>query len=177
MYLEILSYIQNKEPRIKDLQDIFFLTAKVPLKNEEDRKNLFQRYAEPYIQHWPDYVFFACDEQSGRTMGYLIGCADDKQAHEVLSPLQKSYELFADLHKKYPAHLHINIHPDFQGHGVGTFLIQEFIIELKKLGCRGVHILTAPEERNVGFYFKNKFKFRTQRELNNKSVLFMGLAL
>jgi GNAT superfamily N-acetyltransferase len=177
MHLEILSYIPNKENRLKDLQDIFFLTAKTPLKSEDEKKSLFQKYAQPYIEHWPDFVFFACDEKTGRTMGYLIGCVDAKQAQEVISPLQKSYDLFSDLHKKYPAHLHINIHPDFQGHGVGTFLVQEFIVELKKFGAKGVHILTAPNERNVDFYFKNKFKFRTERQLNDKPVLFMGLAL
>jgi GNAT superfamily N-acetyltransferase len=177
MYLEILSYIQNKKTRLKDLEEIFFLTSKVPLKTEEDKKFLFQRYAEPYIENWPDYVFFACDEKTGRTMGYLLGCTEAKHAEAIISPLQKSYELFGDLHKKYPAHLHINIHPDFQGHGVGTFLVQEFIVELKKLGSRGVHILTAPDERNVNFYFKNKFKFRIEREINGKSILFMGLAL
>jgi GNAT superfamily N-acetyltransferase len=175
MHLEILSYIPNKNKRLDDLRDIFFKTTKAELNSEEERQNLFDKYAAPYIENWPDYVFFACDEASGRTMGYLTGCEDSKKAIEVLSTKQKSYTLFSDLYLRFPAHLHVDIHPDFQGKGVGTFLLQEFVIEMKKKGLRGLHILTAPGDSSVQFYLRNKFKFQVVRSFNGREILFMGL--
>jgi len=176
MHLEILSYIPNKKARLEDLRDIFFKTTKAQLNSEEERQNLFDKYAAPYIKNWPDYVFFACDESSGRTMGYLTGCDDSKNAIDILSAVQKSYSLFADLYSRFPAHLHVDVHPDFQGKGVGTFLLQEFIIEMKKSGAAGLHILTAPGDSSVDFYLRNKFKFQVVRSFNDREILFMGLS-
>lgn len=177
MYLEILGYIENKSQRLNDLREIFFLTAKKDLKSEADREALFNQYAAPYIENWPDDVFFACDLKTKRTMGYLIGCRNSKKAEDILGSRLGSYDVFADLYAKYPAHLHMNVHPDFQGHGVGSFLLQEYIIELKKYRVRGVHIVTAPSERNVDFYLKHKLRFQVERSYNNHPMLFMGLAL
>ena len=93
MYLEILSYIQDKEKRLRDHEEIFFKTAKIPLNTENERQNLFAKYGAPYIKNWPDYVFFACDEKTGRTMGYLTGCPNTLEAESILVPVQKTYPI------------------------------------------------------------------------------------
>ncbi|OFZ12238.1 MAG: hypothetical protein A2Z20_04270 [Bdellovibrionales bacterium RBG_16_40_8] len=177
MYLEILSYIEDKSSRINDLKNIFYTTARVPLHTDELRQSLFQKYAAPYIEHWPDDVFFACDLNSKKTLGYLIGCRNSIAAESIFSPLLGSYVLFSDLFKKFPAHLHMNTHPDHQGVGVGTFLIEEYALELKKFGIKGVHVVTSPEERNVQFYLRHKFKHLYERKYNDRSLLFMGRRL
>ncbi|MCB0349709.1 MAG: GNAT family N-acetyltransferase [Bdellovibrionales bacterium] len=177
MYLEILSYTQNKAQRLQDLENIFFSNAQASIENEPERKSLFNKYAKPYIEHWPDDVFFACDLNTNKTMGYLIGCRDSLKAEPILSPLLGSYDLFADQFEKFPAHLHMNTHPEFHSQGVGTFLVQEYIIELKKSGCKGVHIVTAPGLRNVAFYTKNKFTHTINRDYKTHKLLFMGRSL
>ncbi len=177
MYLEILSYIEDKARRITDLENIFCLNIKAPAPHEAQKKLLFEKYAKPYIEHWPDDVFFACDLSSKKTLGYLIGCQNSGEAINIFAPLLESYSLFSDLFKKFPAHLHINVHPDHHGRGVGTFLVQEYILDLKKAKVKGVHIITAPEERNVNFYTQNKFTNTAVRQHNGKDLLFMGRSL
>ena len=177
MYLEILSYIENKVLRINNLREIFFLTVKIPLPDETARQALFQKYAAPYIEYWPDDVFFACDLNSKKTMGYLVGCRYSQPASEIFSSLLGSYNLFSDLFKKFPAHLHMNVHPDYQGQGVGSFLIKEYVLDLKKIGVKGVHIITSPEEKNVHFYRRHKFSFLDERVFNGRRLLFMGRRL
>lgn len=168
MFIEILSYISNKESRLKDLREIFDLNAKSPT------PELFDKYARPYIENWPDDVFFACDLASKQTMGYLLGCRDSRKGAEILSPLLKSYSVFEDLFPRYPAHFHINVHPRFHGRGAGTFLVQDYLVELKKSGVKGVHIVTSPDERNVDFYLKQKFIYQLARPFNDRNLLFMG---
>lgn len=177
MYIETLSYIQNKQERLTELENIFFLTAKAEIETSEKKQSLFEKYAKPYIQNWPDDVHFACEISSKKTIGYLIGCRDSLRAEPIFKPLLKSYDVFLDQFKKYPAHLHMNIHPDYQGTGVGTFLIQEYLLELKKAKIKGVHIITSPHEGNSDFYKKNKFIFKLEREFNSHKLLFMGNSL
>lgn len=177
MYLEILSYITNKQERLSDLSEIFFLNAQVPLNDEKEKSSFFQKYAEPYIRLWPDDVFFARDIATNKTLGYLIGCRDSQEASPVFEPLLKSYSLFSDLFKKFPAHLHMNIHPDHHGRGAGSFLVQEYILELRKFGVKGVHLITSPEQKNVDFYLKNKFTYQVERNFNGRPLLFMARAV
>lgn len=176
MYIEILSYSQNKSSRLDDLRRIFFATAQVPLKTEEEREKLFWRYAGIYTQNWPDDTFFACHLDTNETMGYLLGCRDSRKAADLLTPLTNSYALFSDLFDRYPAHLHMDVDPAFQGRGIGSFLLQEYIIELKKFNVRGLHIVTAPELRNANFYLKHKMKHQVVREYNGRPLMFMGLS-
>lgn len=177
MYLQILSYIQNKERRLADLEEIFFLNARNPPQSQPERENFFKKYARVYFENWPDDTFFACHLDNEKTLGYLIGCRNSTEAAPLLENLLPSYSLFADQFKKYPAHLHMNVHPHEHGHGAGSFLIREYIIELKKNRAKGVHIVTSPDERNVQFYLKHKFKYTLEREFNGKKLLFMGLSL
>jgi ribosomal protein S18 acetylase RimI-like enzyme len=41
---------------------------------------------------------------------------------------------------KYPAHLHINILPEYQRKGYGTVLIDAFFAAVKSMGAKGVHL-------------------------------------
>ena len=46
MYLEILSYIANKNNRLSDLENIFFLNSKKTFINEEEKVSFFYKYAK-----------------------------------------------------------------------------------------------------------------------------------
>lgn len=52
------------------------------------------------------------------------------------SMLQSNEELL----QKYPAHLHIDILPEFQGKGYGPSLMEVFLAKVKELGATGVHL-------------------------------------
>jgi len=48
-----------------------------------------------------------------------------------------------DVETHYPAHLHINVLPEYHGRGVGSQLIKRFEEYLVSLGVRGVHLGTS----------------------------------
>ena len=53
----------------------------------------------------------------------------------------------------YPAHLHIDLLPVAQGHGLGRKLIETFLNQLRTLGVPAVHLgVSALNPRAIGFY-------------------------
>jgi ribosomal protein S18 acetylase RimI-like enzyme len=60
---------------------------------------------------------------------------------------------------QYPAHLHINMLPKFQGQGMGTKLIKRFETHMKGLGTKGIHLGTTNKNfKAVPFYYKMGFE-------------------
>ncbi|MFX1286679.1 MAG: GNAT family N-acetyltransferase [Promethearchaeota archaeon] len=58
----------------------------------------------------------------------------------------------------YPAHLHIDILPEYQRQGIGTQLMETLEIHLKNLNVEGVHLGTSEQNVNaVRFYQKLNF--------------------
>jgi ribosomal protein S18 acetylase RimI-like enzyme len=62
------------------------------------------------------------------------------------------------IYSEYPAHLHINIHPDFQRQGIGQLLVDRLLSHLKEKGIRGLHLIVAfNNQKGIGFYRKYGF--------------------
>jgi len=60
--------------------------------------------------------------------------------------------------KDYPAHLHINLLPPFQGKGLGKGLVNNLMEELIRLGIPGVHLgVNAKNTGAIEFYKKTGF--------------------
>lgn len=60
-----------------------------------------------------------------------------------------------DFIERYPAHLHINLLPGYQGKGLGTKLMTIFEKTMRGLDVRGIHLITSTENRKaVPFYRK-----------------------
>lgn len=59
-----------------------------------------------------------------------------KEVHDAECSMLQRSELLAE----YPAHLHIDILPDFTGKSWGTKLIREFLESIKSVGAQGVHL-------------------------------------
>ena len=60
-----------------------------------------------------------------------------------------------DIILSYPAHLHVNILPEYQRSGLGTRLIHHFEEYISQKGVRGVHLQTTNYNRKaVPFYKK-----------------------
>ena len=62
-----------------------------------------------------------------------------------------------DYLQEFPAHLHINCHPNHQGKGIGGKLINQLIKYLGAKNVPGVHLVTLHGHANEQFYLKNKF--------------------
>ncbi|HET7017021.1 MAG TPA: GNAT family N-acetyltransferase [Streptosporangiaceae bacterium] len=59
----------------------------------------------------------------------------------------------ANLTSRYPSHLHIDLVPRLQGHGIGGRLIDTLLSQLREQGSRGVHLMVGRDnKRAVGFY-------------------------
>ena len=115
--------------------------------------------------------------KQNKVVGYISCCVDSEKAMDYFSEKMSYYKLFKDQYKDYPAHLHINCHPQFQGLGAGSLLIQSLIKRLRQNGSCGLHLVTDPQAANVVFYGKNGFEPVVTRSVNNYGHVMMGLKL
>lgn len=54
---------------------------------------------------------------------------------------------------EYPAHLHIDLLPEAQGHGLGRRLIETLVAELRRRGVTGVHLVASADNLGaIAFY-------------------------
>ncbi len=75
-------------------------------------------------------------------------------------------EKAAQIHRRYPAHLHINLLPGYQGQGIGSRLMQRFEAHLVDLGVPGLHLVTSNHNRKaVPFYKKLGFTMIHESEV------------
>ena len=126
------------------VEDIFWLTsARTP--DDWERKSFRKKYLDDYLEH---LCFVALVHD--KVLGYILCQPDPLQA-------PKSLEVFQDFISDYPAHLHINTHPQAQGKGVGAALLRKLEEQLQTQGVKGVHLVTHAEARNRFFYEKNHY--------------------
>jgi ribosomal protein S18 acetylase RimI-like enzyme len=142
-----------------------------------DRRLFAMLFALYYAWYEPEHCFVACDEGSGKVIGYILG-TDDTTAQEkrfaikmiprialralLCSSWRRPGTISTVLHFKrfgdanplparirgeYPAHLHINLMPGFQSRGAGSLLIARLEEHMRTRGARGIHLVTS--EANV----------------------------
>lgn len=172
-----LSEILDKilyEQIIEQVNNIFFLSSSIREFSSLEKKNVFfKRWCGDYITYYPEQFYILKEEE--KVLGYICSCNDSKKAQSQLEV--PAYDLFFDQFDKYPAHFHINFHPDCRGRGLGGNLVEELSLELKSKGFSGVHIVTSPGALNVSFYKKHGFSYELIRNFNKNPLLFMGKML
>lgn len=141
-----------------------------------------------YYPHYePNNVFLAVDKYN-TVLGYIIGTDNSKNQEEnfkrkmiwkiiirsffytswkhtesfkALMFFIKNLNLKAhpkDLYSKYPAHLHMNVLPEYQHMGIGSKLINVFENHIKKRGVQGIHLRTSNyNAKAIPFYKKNGY--------------------
>ena len=135
------------------------------------RQFLQTAFCDYYIENEPENAFVAEDE--GRIVGYIL-CAKDFDAWVTTfnadyasRPEMQDFKAFvmgtienpSNFAKDYPAHLHIDILPEYQHAGLGTRLMNELTAHLRSIGVCGVMLEVAAENDNaVSFYLKQGFK-------------------
>lgn len=170
---------------------VFWETANTTCFGSAEELLQFRRkYFDYYWEVAPELFLPALTEAEGGTLdppgpgalGYLCAVADTRE-HPELFDLADHIPLFADLYERYPAHLHINLTAASRGHGLGGRLIAVLEERLRDRGIAGLHLVTDPGARNVGFYRKNGFRDEVLRSLSpadggdRLSLLFMGMRL
>lgn len=130
-------------------------------------------FAVPYVERHPD-LCWVVEADDGRTIGYIVA-TDDTDAFEQwfrdewwpqfatrfprpAAPGTAEEKIVEYAYARgpgresntaeYPAHLHIDLLPETQGHGVGRRLIETLFAELRRRGVPGLHLGMNPD--NVG---------------------------
>ncbi|WP_328748086.1 GNAT family N-acetyltransferase [Streptomyces sp. NBC_00285] len=123
-------------------------------------------FAAPYA-HLEPGLAFVLDDGEGRAVGYVLGTADTSRFVEDYrakwlplvagrypepggEPRTPDEEIVALLHRPermlvsevaaYPAHLHIDLLPEWQGRGYGRALMETFLRALHERGVAAVHL-------------------------------------
>ena len=157
-------------------EEIFFLSAATQQFDDIEKR-------QAYLERWTGY-YRDCEPQriyvailpGGHVAGYLTGCMDSSAAERLYRDIPY-YSLFEDQFGKFPAHLHINIHPQWRSRGFGSRLVTAFAEDCAAAELAGVHIVTGAGLPNVKFYTDCGFATAVQRRWRRRELLFLGKSL
>jgi ribosomal protein S18 acetylase RimI-like enzyme len=158
----------------------------------DDKRLLCLLFACYYTRYEPEHGFVAVDAVTDDVLGYLVGTADtaaqEKRFRREMAwkirlraelvthwRYPGTYKTFRGMWKMmgersnpeflhdYPAHLHIDILPEYHGQGIGTRLMKTFEDHLIEKGVPGVHLYTSSLNRKaVPFYKKMGYIVREE---------------
>ena len=171
-----LSDLTDPAPALTALREIFFeSSSRTVFSSESERGGFFRRWTAFYVEQCPGDVWLWRDS-GGDFAGYLTGCRSSAEAGPLFTDVP-GYAVFQSGFVDFPAHFHVNCRADRRGLGLGARLVECFIEDCRDAGLAGVHLVTAPEARNVGFYQRLGFTVRQSRPFGSRSLLFMGRCL
>lgn len=147
--------------------------------NESSQHFILTTYCDYFIEKEPQNCFVAANDND-EAVGYII-CAENYDAYKRIfddeyvdripltdtchregaknsTLLQKKYK------NEYPAHLHIDLLPEYQRKGLGSKLVNTLCCHLKNKGIAGV-MLTCGSQNTVGRSFYKKYGFTLIEEL------------
>jgi ribosomal protein S18 acetylase RimI-like enzyme len=141
-------------------------------------------YVGPYLEHEPRLAFVL--DAGGRAVGYVLGAADTpafvrwyrtswlprlagrypappkhprNATERLLTVLYDPERMWRPELAPYPAHLHIDILPAYQGVGHGRHLMEAFFRAAAAAGAPAVHLgVAATNTRAIGFYRRLGFE-------------------
>jgi ribosomal protein S18 acetylase RimI-like enzyme len=143
-----------------------------------DTSLLPDTFAEPYIVYDPLLAFVADDE--GTAVGYVLGTADTVAFAEwfqntwlpmvaprhagrpaevtdfeslILELMYTPARMVHDDLAPYPAHLHIDLLPEYHGLGLGRQLMDAFRGELASRGVEKLHLSMDPKNVNARAFY------------------------
>lgn len=145
-------------------------------------------FAYPYVELEPDFAF-VLDDGSGRAVGYVLGAPDtadfakrfrtewlplvaerfpapdtasDGAADVMAGLLHTPEHMVLDELTAYPAHLHIDLLPGWQGRGYGRALINTLLTALHEHGVPAVHLCVVRANTTArAFYDRLGFRLLT----------------
>lgn len=150
--------------------------------SEQMKQLLLTAFCNYYIEQEPQNCFVGADEDT--VAGYIL-CTENSRAWAEAfpklyvpdwdsSPVRVFYEgimasplKYAD---RYPAHLHIDLLPQYQRQGLGTRLMDTLIEHLKGKGVSGL-MLGVAKNNEKGQNFYRKYGFEVIGEGNVEIVM------
>jgi GNAT superfamily N-acetyltransferase len=116
------------------------------------RAAFHERWLGRYLAQDVEHAFLAITPSPRDDVaGYLVGSLADPACQQRFDDLGYLREL-ATFTARYPAHLHVNLAPEWRGKGFGRALVEAFCLHAARAGAPGVHVFTGRGMRNVGFY-------------------------
>lgn len=168
------SVVQFGPKHLAEVTEIFFESStKKTFKDEDDKKNFFQKYLGFYLKNYPELALVFLKDS--RVMGYVV--ASPVSEGTEIDALQPHLRVFQEHFKTYPSHLHINAHHEARGMGVGSELMREIEKRLKLQNISGLHIMTGVDSANQNFYKRLGFDFSVTLPFQGNPILLMGKKL
>ena len=113
----------------------------------------------------------------GTVAGYLVGALENPALQERFADISYFRTHFADLCRRFPAHLHINLSEPCRNRGIGAALVEAFAEVAARAGAPGMHIVTGRGMRNVRFYERCGFRELGSAERNGGASVFLAREL
>ncbi len=165
--------LPRRERALLLIDDIFFSSSNTQsFESQAARLAFRERWLGRYLSYYPEHVYVALDARGG-VIGYLAGCFDDPARTALFSDIAYFAEL-AQVTRRYPAHLHVNLAAPVRGSGVGSDLVRAFVATVAAAALPGVHVVTGRDARNVGFYNRLGFIERAGVTLKGYQLVFLG---
>jgi len=160
---------------IAQVEAIFWQTAARTFPPGAERDAFRERWLGRYLEGG-DVVLVALADGAG-VVGYLVGAVINPSAEARFADIDYFRTDFAELTRRFPAHLHINLDAAFRSQGIGAALIEAFAARAKRAGAAGMHAITGRGLRNVGFYVRCGFSERAAAVWNGREIVFLGREL
>lgn len=163
---------ENKDK--ENVRNVCLATGPHNAYEPKQRAMLLACFCDYYIENEPENCFILADDQDD-AVGYIF-CAENFErfnktfCKEYIGRAQKGgllngiYAWFTTIPpkfyaKRYPAHLHIDILPEFQRRGFGSKLMDANISNLKAKRVSAVMLVCgAHNKKGINFYNKYGFK-------------------
>ncbi len=93
--------------------------------------------------------------------------------HEVIGGLTTAPP---DYIERYPAHLHINVLPEYHGKGIGRALMEHLLDHMRSCGVPGIHLQTSSaNHKALAFYERMGFELLGSEPIDHPPVGFEGV--
>jgi ribosomal protein S18 acetylase RimI-like enzyme len=173
----IITSIADKLPNEmwQQVEDIFLESSAIKqFTSNKEREDFLYKYLRYYKETYPELFFVASREH--QVLGYICASRSTKSDIKLINAL-KHLSLFNYYYASHPAHLHINCHAGARGLGLGSQLLLHLEKELIAQKIGGLHLITSPNARNVGFYRKNGYTDEYKAQQGEVTFLLMGKIL
>jgi GNAT superfamily N-acetyltransferase len=161
---------------LAQIDTILIETSVRPPPSGPEREAFRERWLGRYLRGGTDVVLLALAGED-TVAGYLVGALEDPAKQERFADIGYFRTHFAELTRRFPAHLHVNLGEPFRGRGIGARLVEEFAVTARQAGAPGMHVVTGRGMRNVRFYERCGFIERGSAPWKGGEVVFLGRAL
>lgn len=158
--------IKRYEDKYKDgVRKVCIETSSIKCSDEA----LLLLYCDYYIEEEKDNCFVAVDSEDN-VIGYILSSINYKSfiktyKSKYLKKLKSVDKFMAKgfkgeaimsrvMGKDYPAHLHIDILPNWQRMGIGRMLIEELLNHLKNISVNGIYLSCGTTNENAKNFYK-----------------------